>query len=434
MNRQQVVATTMSAVVMGLGQIYNRQITKGILLLTAYVLGLYYLIFKFPADLNGLITLGDKVPQIINDRLVGDHSIFLMIDGLIGIILLSFFVIFYIYSVRDAIANGRLIDKGGTPLNIWQEFKEMTSKRFPHMLLVIPGVGIIFFTIFPLIFSILFAFTNYSTPDHFPPGGLIDWVGFDTFADLLFLKTFSYTFYNVALWTVIWAICATITTYFGGLLVALLIQQKGIRFKKLWRTIFILPYAIPQFISLLIWRNLLNENFGAVNQYFELLGFGALPWFNDPTWAKFSIILVNMWIGIPVSMVLTIGVLTTISKDLYEAADVDGATDYQKFRMITLPMVLFSTAPILIMQFAGNINNFNVIYLLTGGNPVVGEYQFAGATDLLVTWLFKISLESSNRLYNIASAIGIIIFVVIATLSIISFRRTKSFKEEDMIQ
>jgi arabinogalactan oligomer/maltooligosaccharide transport system permease protein len=179
-------------------------------------------------------------------------------------------------------------------------------------------------------------------------------------------------------------------------------------------------------------KNLFNGQFGPINQYLGHFGLGKLPWLTDPFWAKVTVILVNMWIGIPVSMVLILGVLTAIPKDLYEAADVDGATGIQKFKIITLPFVLFSTAPILITQFAGNMNNFNVIFLLTNGDPVKGDYQFAGSTDLLVTWLYKLTLNNSQ--FNMASAIGIIIFLIVASFSIYNYRRSRSFKEEDMIQ
>lgn len=239
-------------------------------------------------------------------------------------------------------------------------------------------------------------------------------------------------FFGVLTWTIIWAVLATVTTYFGGVLVALLIQQKGIRFKGVWRVILIIPYAIPQLISLLVMRNMFNGQFGPINQYLRYFGLEGLPWLTDPVWAKVTVIIVNMWVGIPVSMLLVMSVLTTIPKDLYEAADVDGATGFQKFKIITLPMILFSTAPVLITQFAGNINNFNLIFLLTNGNPVVGDYQYAGATDLLVTWLYKLTLDQQR--YSMASAIGIIIFMIIATFSIYNYRRTRSFKEEDMIQ
>lgn len=289
-----------------------------------------------------------------------------------------------------------------------------------------------FFTIMPIVFTVMLAFTNYSAPDHIPPAKLVDWVGFKTFTDLVKMKSWSHTFVGVLIWTIIWAVLATVTTYFGGILVALLIEQKGIRFKKLWRTIFIIPYAIPQLISLLVMKNLFNGQFGPINQYLGYFGLGGLPWLTDPFWAKVTVITVNMWIGIPVSMVLILGILTSIPRDLYEAADVDGASTLQKFRIITMPFILFSTMPILIMQFAGNINNFNVIFLLTGGNPAKGDYQFAGATDLLITWLYKLTLD--NNKYNVASAVGIIIFLIVAIFSIWNFRRSKSFKEEDMIQ
>ncbi|MOA24188.1 Maltose transport system permease protein MalF [compost metagenome] len=179
-------------------------------------------------------------------------------------------------------------------------------------------------------------------------------------------------------------------------------------------------------------RNMFNGQFGPINQYLRYFGLEAIPWLTDATWARVTVILVNMWVGIPVSMLLIMGVLTTIPKDMYEAAEVDGATGYQKFKIVTLPMILFTTAPTLITSFAGNINNFNVIFLLTNGDPVNGKYQNAGSTDLLVTWLYKLTLQS-NR-YNMASAIGIIIFLIIASFSIYNYRRTKSFKEEDMIQ
>lgn len=184
-------------------------------------------------------------------------------------------------------------------------------------------------------------------------------------------------------------------------------------------------------ISLLVMRNMFNNQFGPINSYLRALGLEGVAWLTNPFWAKVTVILANMWIGIPVTMILAFGVLTTIPRDMYEAAEVDGAGSFYKFRMITLPMVLFATAPILIMQFAGNINSFNVIYLMTNGEPVNPNYQYAGHTDLLVTWLYKLALNQSQ--YSFASVIGIVIFLMVATFSIWSYRRTRSFKEEDMI-
>lgn len=440
MNRHSKQAQLYSAILMGLGQYYNRQYAKSFLFFALKLFTIYYFIFIFPKHFVGLVTLGDKLQSTNAEGVTipGDNSVFLMVYGLVAVLVALILIGLYIFNIFDARNNGKLVDRGETPLGLLKELRLASTRQFPIFLLILPSLGILFFTIFPLIFGILFAFTNYDF-NHMPPGQLIDWTGLETFKELIFLESYSYTFYNVALWTIIWAVIATVTTYFGGMFVAILIQQKGIKLKKFWRTVYILPYAIPQFISLLVWRSILNENFGPINVLLEKMGYTTLiPWLGDPTWAKASIILVNMWIGIPVSMILITGILTTISKDLYEAADVDGANDFQKFRFITLPMILFSTAPILIMQFAGNINNFNVIYLLTDGGPAgEGYHPTAGSTDLLVTWLFKLSglgTSGAQPQYNLASAIGIIIFVVIATVSIISFRRTKSFKESDMIQ
>lgn len=437
MNRHRSTAAILSALFMGLGQWYNRQFIKGLILLVVEAAALVYFIPNIGRAVWGVMTLGEKTQGFekvgrVMVRVEGDHSIFLLISGLITIFLFAIFIVIYISNIRDAYRTGKLRDTGVKPAGFRQTWEHVTDKKFPHLMLTIPAIGVLFLTIMPIVFMVMLAFTNYASPDHIPPNKLVDWVGFQTFANLLTLKTWSHTFIGVFTWTIIWAVIATVTTYFGGILVALLIESKGVRFKKLWRTIFIIPYAIPQLISLLVMRNLFNGQFGPINQYLGYFGLDRLPWLTDPFWAKVTVILVNMWVGIPVSMVLILGVLTAIPKDLYEAADVDGATGFQKFKIITIPFILFSTAPILIMQFAGNINNFNVIFLLTNGDPVKGDYQFAGSTDLLVTWLYKLTLNNSQ--FNMASAIGIIIFLIVASFSIWNYRRSRSYKEEDMIQ
>lgn len=430
-------AAALSVLSMGLGQLYNRQWGKGLILLGVHIVSIWFTVASLANHFVGLITLGDTPTKLvlvgkIYKNVPGDHSIFMMIYGLAAAMYFLLWLFVWGTSVRDAYRNGMLRDKGESVPGFTQTLRNINTKSFPYLLLSIPAVGVLFFTILPLIFMILMAFTNHAAPDHIPPKNLVDWIGLGTFKNLFFLKEWSYTFWNVLGWTFVWAICATLTCYFGGILVALLIQQKGIKVKTMWRTIFVIPYAIPQFISFLVMKNLLNENFGPINQYLSWFGFGKVPWLTDPTMAKLTVILVNMWVGIPVSMILVSGILTTIPKDLYEAADVDGASAFQKFKNITMPYVLFATAPILIMQFAGNINNFNVIYLLTKGDPKTVDFAFAGTTDLLVTWLYKLTLD--NQKYNYASAIGIIIFVIIATFSLWNYRRSRSFKEEDMIQ
>jgi arabinogalactan oligomer / maltooligosaccharide transport system permease protein len=432
MSRFRTKAAVLS-IVMGLGQMYNRQIIKGLLLLAAGSLCVYYLAGNLGDAIWGIVTLGDVPSQIIDGKMVqGDHSVFILVRSLITLIFFIIFLLAYAMNIRDAYNTGKERESGKKPNTFRQSLHFIMEHRFAQTFLGLPAIGILFFTVMPIIFMVLLSFTNYSAPNHIPPAKLIDWVGFETFRNLVSLKTWSQTFYGVLTWTLVWAVLSTVTTYFGGLLVALLVSQRDIRFKGLWRTLLIIPYAIPQLISLLVMRNMFNGQFGPVNQYLRYMGLGGLPWLTDPFWAKVTVIVVNMWVGIPVSMLLILGVLTNIPKDMYEAAEVDGATGYQKFRIVTMPMVLFMTAPTLIAQFAGNINNFNAIFLLTNGNPVKGDYQYAGATDLLVTWLYKLTLDQNK--YNMASAVGIIIFIIIASISIFSYRQTRSFKEEDMIQ
>jgi arabinogalactan oligomer / maltooligosaccharide transport system permease protein len=426
------VGAILSAFLMGLGQIYHRQYGKGIMFI---LLEIYLLVFwslPFRTAMWGLTTLGEKVQTRKGFQIVqGDHSIYLMIEGLIFLIMFLLFLWVYYLNIRDAYKIGKLRDSGREPNTLKQTFKNIWENGFPYILLTPSILFTAFLTILPLLFGVLIAFTNYSGPNHLPPKSLVDWVGFQTFIDLFNLQTWSNTFYGVFGWTVLWAILSTATTFFLGLLFAVFINHKKIKFKRFWRSIFILPWAIPQFISILVFRNIFNGEFGPINQYLEAIGLAAIPWLSDPEWAKFTLIFVNMWFGFPYWLVLMSGVMTSIDKELMEAADVDGASARQKFWKITMPIVMFSTAPLLIMSFAGNFNNFNVIYLMTQGNPVNVNYSFAGSTDILITWIYKMTLEKSQ--FAMASVVSILIFIVIATLSIWNFRKTKAFKEEDMM-
>ncbi len=209
----------------------------------------------------------------------------------------------------------------------------------------------------------------------------------------------------------------------------MLINAKGIKIKKFWRTIFIITIAVPQFVSLLLMRNLLADQ-GSLNVFLMNSGLLNTPirFLSDPTLAKITVIIINCWVGIPYSMLITSGILMNIPQDMYESADIDGATPWIKFKKITLPYMLSVTAPYLITQVVGNINNFNVIFLLTGGGPLTLEYHQAGKTDLLVTWLYKLTVNQKD--YSLASVIGIIIFVITATLSLVVFRKVMSRERE----
>ena len=285
---------------------------------------------------------------------------------------------------------------------------------------------------------ILIAFTNYDY-EHTPPGQLFNWVGFSTFGKLFSIgggSGFLLVFLRVLAWTFIWAFFATFTNYFLGMILALMINKKGIRLKMLWRTLFVVAIAVPQFVTLLLMQKILDGD-GILN---VILGTNT-RWLADTRYAslipRVMIILVNMWIGIPYTILMCSGILMNIPSEMYEAGRLDGANPVQLFRKIVLPYMLHATGPYLITQFVGNINNFNVIWLLTGGGPVdnilYGAGSKAQSTDLLVTWLYRLTTDV-NPQYNVASVIGIVIFVISAALSLITYNRSSSAKNEEDYQ
>ena len=219
------------------------------------------------------------------------------------------------------------------------------------------------------------------------------------------------------------------------MLLAILINKKGIRFKKFFRTMFVSTIAVPQFVSLLIMSKMLDVDGGIITQAIQSV-FGYKMQFGlDITTTRIAIVIVNMWIGIPYSMLMCSGILMNIPADLYDSAKIDGANPFHAFVKITLPYMLFVTGPYLITSFIGNINNFNVIYLLSGGGPgnLLEYTDGAKGTDLLITWLYKLSL-GADRNYKLASVIGIIVFVISAVLSLMVYNKSSAVQEEDSFQ
>ena len=278
---------------------------------------------------------------------------------------------------------------------------------------------------------ILIAFTNYDK-NHQPQGSLFTWVGLENFRNIFGSNPLlAASFKGIFEWTIIWAFFATFTNYFLGMILALLINKKGIRLKKMWRTIFVITIAVPQFVTLLLMSRLLDDK-GALNILLGYLGFGPVKFLTDATLARITVIIVNIWVGVPYTMLITSGILMNIPEELYESARIDGAGPVRAFMSITLPYMLFVTTPYLITQFVANLNNFNVIYLLSGGGPLSLDYYQAGKTDLLVTWLYKLTVNQQD--YNLASTIGIMIFLISAVVSLLVYNSSSSVKKEDMFQ
>ncbi|SDB87358.1 carbohydrate ABC transporter permease [Shouchella lonarensis] len=406
----------------GLGQLYNRHWLKGSLFLlfaAAFVVVFYdFLNIGF----WGLFTLG-TMPRI-------DDSRVLLGQGMMAVLLLTFALAFYWVNLRDAYKSAEAIRAGASRLTLREGFWHAWDKGFPYIL-VGPGFFLLVFTVvFPLLFMVGLSFTNYSLHNA-PPRALLDWIGFENLKNLFTVPIWRETFVSVFSWTLIWTLVATTLQIALALLLALLVNDKRIKFKRTIRTILILPWAVPAFVTILIFVALFNNEFGAINRDIIYPLFGTnIPWLSDVLWSRFALVIIQVWLGFPFVFALFTGVLQSISSDWYEAADIDGASRFQKLRFITLPHILFATAPLLIMQYAANFNNFNIIYLFNQGGPPV-QGQNAGGTDILISWVYKLAFE--NQQYSMAATISIIIGLIVASIAIFQFRRSRSFKEEGQI-
>ena len=456
-------AVKLSFLIFGMGNLYYGQILRGLLFLFFEIIflvymflpcgGLYWLQkgqwFQIGATLGTQQGHMEKVETIpgfggVDTWIPGDDSVKVMLYGLLTII----FVVAFIWTWRlqvkqcricmDITASGKKVKSGK------QDLQSLVDDQFHKSLLALPTAGILFFTVLPIIYMVLIAFTNY---DYLNDGyaNLFSWVGLENFNQLVDFGQggMGLAFGEILSWTLIWAFFATFSNYFLGMFVALMINKKGIKIKKFWRTVLVMTIAIPQFVSLLYvshlfdssgiigkllldW-NLIPESMRAANQY---------SLWQNPTAAKIMVIVINIWIGIPHIMLMATGILMNIPADLYESSKIDGATGVQQYAKITLPYMLFVTGPYLLTSFVGNLNNFNVIYLLSGGGPSKGLAGGAtvGHTDLLITWLYKMTVDTAEQKYYLGSIIGIMVFLVVAVLSLIVYNVIPSTKSEEDFQ
>lgn len=382
------------------------------------------------------------------------HSFLMLLFGVATFAIIAMFILVYNLAIASSYKADKDVREGLKPTTFIEDLKTLLDSRF-HITMLVPAIiFLVVFTIVPTILMILIAFTDLDTIYGTNGSALINWTGFENIVALFsgsaesgnaIALEVSKNFGAVITWTFEWALIATFTCYFGGIFLAILINKKEVKFKKLWRTIFILTIAIPQFISLLILRNLMFTS-GPINQMLIDLGFitkgneinflqfGVTETSNiaDIWLARGSVLLINLYIGIPYTMLMTSGILMNIPKDLYEAATIDGANKWQMFRKITLPYIIFVTTPYLISSFIGNITSFNTIFLTTQGGPGIPGSIKAGHTDLLVTWLYKLTMEDSK--YNAGSIIGILTFIITAFITLVCYRNSKAYKEEDTFQ
>ncbi len=428
--------TRISFIIFGFGPLLRGQIVKGLALLAAELGFIIYMTQFGWQYLSKMNTLGTVATQKIKRKTVyGDNSFNILLYGLLSIVLILLLIVVWRINVKENYEEEKILKQGKQLPTNKKVLGSLLDENFHKTLLALPVTGIFIFTVLPIIFMVCIAFTNYDK-DHQSPTNLFTWVGLENFRNLFSMGQggFASTFGTVLAWTLLWAFLATFLDYFLGLAVAMLINKKGIKFKKLWRTILVMTIAVPQFVSLLYIMKMFSAD-GIVNGF--LLSHGiidsAIPFWTNPTLAKITIVVINIWIGVPYLMLISTGLLMNIPADLYESAKIDGASPWQMFWKITLPYMLFVTGPYLLTQFTGNLNNFNVIYLLTQGGPqsmkLTGN---AGYTDLLVTWLYKMTVNDTN--YKMAAVIGIMVFLVTAVTSLVVYNMLPSVKDEEGFQ
>ena len=256
-------------------------------------------------------------------------------------------------------------------------------------------------------------------------------VGWANFSRLLNSPALRGPFVQVFIWTIVFAFFSVVTTFGLGLFLALIYNDPTLRFRKLIRTLLIIPYAVPGVIGILIWRGMLNQHFGVIaSSMVDLLGWTP-RWFTDPIWSKVGILLVNLWLGFPYMMLVCSGALQSIPKDIYEAAEVDGSTTWQSFWQITLPLLLVAVGPLLIASFTFNFNNFAVIYAYNEGRPPIPNTATpAGYTDILISYTFRLAFESGRGAdYGYANAITIVIFMIVAAITLFQYRFMGTWEE-----
>lgn len=420
------ITSYLSLIVPGLGQFFNKQYAKAIF----FFLGaLFIYLAAIPYALGYGNYQGRGIAGLLSLAADGrrvDKSVIFMIEGIIAIALLILAVFIIYLAFTDARKVEKAMIKGERP-RIWFETREtITQEGFPYLVSAPAFLVVLFIVLIPIFTTILISFTNYN-PQH---QSKFSWFGFQNYAMVLTGKGLAgKPIWLVLGWTVVWTLVATTLAIAIGFILSLIANQKRIKFKGVFRTIYLLPWAVPAFITIMFFSLMVSRN-GPITEMLNSFFGLSVDIKNNTFLTRLSVILLQGWLGSAYVFLLSTGILQGIPEDLYEAAEIDGATGLQQTLKITIPLVVYQTAPLLIGQYTFNFNNFSIIYLFNGGGPFQPSLygNLAGSSDLLISYIYKLTIESNYQ--GVGAAITLLVSLVLMFFSWLGFRNTKAFKEE----
>lgn len=410
----------------GLGQLLNKQYEKALMFLFA---SLFTYLVAIPYALGygnyqgegiaGLISLAEGGARI-------HRSIIFMIEGIVAIFLVIIALALLYISFKDVLAVEKSKIRGIRPKNFFETMNTIKNEGFPFLVTVPALLVTIFIVIVPITTTILLSFTNMNPQNQ----SKFSWVGLENYRRIVLGEGLAGSvFWHILSWTLVWTLVATTLAIFIGFSLALLVNNERIVGKKFFRAIYLLPWAVPGFITIMFFSIMFSPN-GELTGIISNLAGTRVVVKHSPTLTRITLILLQGWLGSAYVFLLSTGVLQSIPGDLYEAADIDGATSWQKTSKITIPIVLFQIAPLLVTQYTFNFNNFNIIYLFNGGGPFnPSKYgNLAGSSDLLISYIYKLTMD--NQYQAIGAAITIFISLGLMVFAFIGFKNSKAFKEE----
>lgn len=410
----------------GLGQLLLKQHIKAILFFIG-TLFIYFIAIPYAlgygnyqgTGVSGLISLANEGARL-------DRSITFMIEGIIAIVLLLLAIFIIYLSFKDVNTVEKNQIKGIRKREWFETRQAISTDGFPYLVISPAAIVTIFIVLVPIFTTLLISFTNYD-PDH---QAKFNWIGIDNY--MLLLKgegVAGMAFWPIVFWTLIWTFSATTLAISIGFILSLIANQERIKFKGFFRIIYLLPWAVPAFITIMFFSQMFARN-GPITELLNGLFNVSLDIKNNTFQTRLALILLQGWLGSSYVFLLSTGILQGIPKDLYEAAEIDGATGFKQTLRITIPLVLYQTAPLLIGQYTFNFNNFSIIHLFNGGGPFLPSVygNVAGSTDLLISYIYKLTIN--NRYQGMGAAVTIIISLGLMFFTFLGFRNMKAFKED----